>query len=135
MRRSSLHACLAVVLLLSACRSTPAPEAGGPPPKDVNGSWSGDWGPSPSDRNPVTLQLTSESGNLTGVVNTGATTVTLSRVSYNPDTGAVAMEADAQGRGGSAIHYVIEGKAGGNTMSGTWSHDEVRGDFRVTRKE
>ena len=134
MRRCSRIACLAVVaLLLSSCRSTSTPEVGGPPPKDVNGTWSGDWGPSPADRNAVTLELTSDSGKLGGVVKSGPNTVTLTSASYNPDTGNVAMEADAQGRGGAAIHYTIEGKAEGNTMTGTWSHDDVRGDFKVTR--
>jgi hypothetical protein len=134
MKRSLLTGCFVVLLsLFSACTSAPAPEPSGPPPADVVGTWSGDWGPSASDRNPVTLQITSEAGRLGGSVTTGPNTVTLTAVSYAPENGKVTMEADAQGRGGAAIHYVIEGTAGGNMMTGTWSHDDVRGDFKVTK--
>ena len=57
----------------------------------------------------------------------------LSKASYNPDTGVVMMEADAQGRGGATIHYVIEGKLEGNTMTGTWNHDNRTGDFKISK--
>jgi len=44
------------------------------------------------------------------------------------------MEFDAQGNNGQTIHYVIEGKVEGNVMSGAWSHDSQRGDFRLTKR-
>jgi hypothetical protein len=32
------------------------------------------------------------------------------------------------------VHYVIEGKVEGNMMTGNWRHDDVSGDFQVTKQ-
>jgi len=58
----------------------------------------------------------------------------LSKASFKPETGAISLEFDAQGNGGQTVHYTIEGKVEGNTMTGTWTRDAQRGDFRVTRQ-
>src|SRR5260221_568049 len=74
----------------------------------LSGSWSGDWGPSPGDRNDVTLQLKWDGKALTGNV-TGGTNVTspiaLQKTSFDAKSGAVHMEADASSRG-RTVHYV-----------------------------
>lgn len=44
------------------------------------------------------------------------------------------MEADAANRRKSQIHYMIEVKVEGNRMTGTWSHDNRKGDFKITKK-
>jgi hypothetical protein len=102
----------------------------------LSGTWSGDWGPSAADRNDVTLQLKWDGKALTGNV-TGGTNVTspipLSKTSFDPKTGAVHMEADASTRRG-AVHYVIDGKLDKNTMTGSWNHDNRKGDFKITKK-
>ena len=104
---------------------------------DLSGTWSGDWGPSPGDRNDVTLNLKWDGKALTGNV-TGGTNVSspipLQKTSYDAKTGAVHMEADAKGRGGQTVHYVIEGKVDKNTMTGSWNHDNRKGDFKITKK-
>ncbi len=102
----------------------------------LSGTWSGDWGPSPGDRNDVTLQLKWDGKALTGNV-TGGTNVSspiaLSKTSYDAKTGAVHMEADANSRG-RTVHYVIDGKVDKNTMTGSWNHDNRKGDFKITKK-
>jgi hypothetical protein len=102
----------------------------------LSGTWSGDWGPSPGDRNDVTLQLKWDGKALTGNV-TGGTNVSspipLQKTSYDAKTGAVHMEADATSRG-RTVHYVIEGKVDKNTMTGSWNHDNRKGDFKITKK-
>jgi len=103
----------------------------------VSGTWSGDWGPSPNDRNDVTLALKWDGKALSGNV-TGGSNVTgqipLQKTTFDPKTGAIHMEADAKGRGGQTIHYVIDGKVEKNTMTGTWNHDNRKGDFKLTKK-
>ena len=103
----------------------------------LSGNWSGDWGPSPGDRNDVTLNLKYDGKALTGNV-TGGTNVTspipLTKTSFDAKTGAVHMEADAKGRGNQTIHYVIDGKVDKNTMTGSWNHDNRKGDFKITKK-
>ena len=113
------------LLLAGAACSPPAqPEPAstpvGPPPAAdaLNGTWSGNWGPSPSDRNDVIVELKWDGAALTGVVNPGPNAIPLTKAAYDAATGGVMMEADAPARGGGTVHFVIDGKAAGNSMSG-----------------
>src|SRR5215470_19793514 len=78
----------------------------------ISGTWTGTWGPSPNDRNDVTLQLKWDGKALTGNI-TGGTNVSgqipLQKTTFDPKTGVVHMEADASTRG-RTIHYVVDGK-------------------------
>jgi hypothetical protein len=100
----------------------------------LTGTWTGDWGPSASDRNPVTVELKWDGKVLTGTVNPGPNAVALQKCTFDPATGAIHMEADAKSRRGADIHYVIDGKVEGNTISGSWGHDNRKGDFKITKK-
>jgi hypothetical protein len=57
----------------------------------------------------------------------------ITKASFQRDTGAITMEFDAEGNG-RTVHYVAEGKVNGNAMAGTWTHDDQRGEFRVTKE-
>jgi hypothetical protein len=129
------------LLLITSCSSAPEPDPPAAAPAEsaiasgdtLTGTWSGDWGPSENDRNDVTLELKWDGTNLSGTVNPGPNAVELSKAAYDPNTGVVMMEADAQGRGGATVHYVIEGKLEGNMITGTWNHDQRAGDFKITK--
>ena len=109
-------------------------KAAAAPADAIAGTWTGDWGPSASDRNAVTVELKHDGkGAVTGTVNPGASPVTLMKSTFNASTGAVHMEADAPGRGGT-LHFVIDGKVDKNTMTGTWNHGNVKGDFKIIKK-
>src|SRR3989442_13024149 len=99
----------------------------------LSGNWTGDWGPSPNDRNPVTLQLKWDGKALTGTVNPGPNAVTLQKSTFDSKSGAVHMEADAKAPGGRTVHYLIDGKVDRNTMTGSWNHDNRNGDFKMTK--
>ena len=142
MRRSLLLlSVLGLLLVFAACASEPAPTEPAPdaaPAPDasadpVSGNWTGDWGPTADHRNPVTLELKLDGTNVTGTVNPGANAVALTKGAFMADTGMVMLEADAIGRGGATVHYVIEGKVEGTSMSGTWTHDATKGDFKLTK--
>ena len=120
-------------LLLAACGSKPPEAATSAAPP--SGSWSGDYGPDADRRDPVRLDLRWENTNLRGSVHAGVRDLPLTGVSFKPDTGAIIMQFDAQGNNGQTVHYVIEGKVEGEAMSGTWSHDGQRGDFRLRKNE
>jgi len=121
----SIVACLAVAISAVAQGSDP-----------VSGTWSGDWGPSAGDRNKVTVQLKWDGKALTGSI-TGGDNVTspiaLTKTTYDAKTGAIHMEAEAKGRSG-PVHYVVEGRVVKNEMIGSWSHDNRKGDFKLTKK-
>jgi hypothetical protein len=120
----SLIACLFIVAAVSA-QTDP-----------VSGVWAGDWGPSPGDRNNVTLELKWDGKALSGNV-TGGSNVTkpipLEKPTFDTKTGVIQMGATAAGRRG-PVNYVIAGKVEKGVMTGTWSHDNVKGDFRLTKK-
>ena len=120
---------LAVCLLLAA--SAFAQKSAG---ESVTGTWVGDWGPSPSDRNQVTVELKADGKALTGMVNPGPNAVALQKGTFDAKTMGVHFEADAKGHSGKMVHYVVHGKVEGSTMSGTWSHDTMKGDFKITKQ-
>lgn len=131
MRVKTLHLiCFFICFLIAA--SGLAQQRGMDP---LSGTWTGDWGPSPDDRNPVTVELKWDGKNLTGTVNPGPNAVALQKSTFDAKTGVVHFEADAKGRRGNDIHYVIDGNVDKGTMTGSWSHDNRKGDFKITRKK
>ena len=99
----------------------------------LSGTWKGDWGPSPGDRNQVTVELKWDGKALAGTVNPGPNAVALQKATYDAKTKALHFEANAKGRGGADIHYTVDGKLDGKTMIGSWSHDDRKGDFKITK--
>jgi hypothetical protein len=100
----------------------------------LSGTWTGDWGPSDWDRNQVTVELKWDGKVLAGSVNPGPNAVELKKTSFDPQSGAIHMEADAASRRGGSVHYIIDGKVEGAKMAGTWSHDNRKGDFKLAKK-
>jgi hypothetical protein len=142
-----MKVCIAVVmLLLASCMSrnepatevltsdnsakNPAKSSAEPP----EGTWSGDYGPDAARRESIRVELRWEGNDLKGAVHSGFRSMELTKASFQPDTGAITMEFDAQGNGGRTVHYTIEGKVEGDKMAGTWRHPAQSGDFRVNRE-
>ncbi len=123
--------CLMVCLSISVSVLAQGKAAADP----LSGTWAGDWGPTAEHRNPVSVNLKWDGKALTGTVNSqGAAPIELQKTTFEAKTGAVHMEAEAKGRGGAAVHYVIDGKVAGGSMTGSWNHDNRKGDFKVTKK-
>ncbi len=146
MKHGSQYVCMfAILFVLSACNPapepapepTPAPEPAPEPPApmdNISGTWTGDWGPNPQDRNEVTLEIEWDGSVLTGTITSqfAPDPVDLTGGSYDPATGTVTMSASAPGRGGAVFDYAIQGQIEGNMMTGAWSHDDQQGDFVLT---
>ena len=142
MRRDLLSICLiAAMLVLSACAAEPEPEpepaaaepvaaAVEPTAADPSGTWSGTWGMTPTHRNDVTLELAWDGTTLTGTANPGTEPVEIHAATFDPASGAIALEADV-----GEVHFVFEGEMDGDSMTGSWNHDDREGDFLVTRSE
>jgi hypothetical protein len=123
-----------VICLLACLIAIPvlAQQRGGADP--LTGTWAGDWGPNQADRNQVTVDLKLEGGAVTGVVKTAnRPEVPLSKGTFDATARTVKMEAVAP-RGGATVRYIIEGKLEGNTLTGSWNHDNTKGDFKLTKK-
>ena len=99
----------------------------------ISGRWSGNWGPTPSHRHAVVLELKWDGKTLKGTINPGPNAFKLQSASFDPNTGAVHMEVDA-GSMGHRLRYVIEAKVEDGLMFGTWHHTKLQGDFRLSKK-
>ena len=105
----------------------------------LKGTWLGDWGPSKADRNQVTIVMDWDGKAISGQVNPGPGAIPLKNATLEPKGWLVHFEADAKNAKGQAVHYVVDGKIENLGLSnrvivGTWSHDNVKGDFRIQRQ-
>jgi hypothetical protein len=127
-----LLVCLAVAVPVIAGQAGKAAAPADP----LSGTWTGDWGPSDRDRNQVSVEVTLAGNAVSGTVKTtNRPDAKISKGTFDAATGTLKMEADATNpRSGAAVKYVIEGKISGTTFNGTWSHDAVKGDFKLTKK-
>lgn len=126
-----LLACLAVAnVIVGQGKAAPA--------DPLTGTWTGDWGPNAADRNQVNVDLKWDGKALTGTVKSitpSRPDVALSKATFDGATGTVKMEAEVRNpRGGQTIRYVIDGKVSGSNMTGSWNHDNSKGDFKLAKK-
>ena len=97
----------------------------------LTGTWKGDWGPSPTDRNSVTLDLKWDGKTLTGTVNPGPDAISIETASFDPKTMQIHLEATYARRD---LRYVVDGTVDKGKMTGTWNHPRRKGDFQVARE-
>jgi hypothetical protein len=99
----------------------------------LTGKWSGNWGPTPSHRHTVVLDLKWDGKTLKGTINPGPNAYKLQQTSFDPNTGAIHMEVDA-GSMGRRLHYVIDARLEDGLLFGAWHHSKLQGDFRLTKR-
>lgn len=99
----------------------------------LSGAWTGDWGPTPTHRNSVTVDLKWDGKTVTGAVNLGPNAVRFTKTSFDVKTGALHLELDVLSTSNKA-HYVINGTVEDGTLIGTWNHDSSKGNFRLIKK-
>jgi hypothetical protein len=126
--RLCLLACLTMVVHARAQEGHP-----------LKGTWLGDWGPNTAERTPVTILFDWDGKNVTGVINPGPHSVPIQKASLEPQGWLVHFEADAKDKAGKTVHYVVDGKIEDiglykRSIAGTWSHDSVKTDFKITRQ-
>lgn len=122
------------VLALLAVAATASAQFGHP----LKGSWSGDWGPSATNRTHVVLDINWDGKAITGTINPGPGGVAFSKATLDPATWMVHFEGDGKSKTGAAEHYVIDGKmenigAFARFITGTWTEGSQKGTFKVTR--
>jgi hypothetical protein len=122
---------------LLACLSVAAPnfaQQGHP----LTGTWSGDWGPSPTQRTQVTIVMTWDGKEVKGLVNPGPDAGT-AVVNVDVSNWTLRFETDMKDQSGKQVHIAVDGKVGdiGNyhrTIAGTWRQGATNGDFKLTRE-
>jgi hypothetical protein len=105
----------------------------------LKGSWIGDWGPNSNDRNPITIIMDWDGKQITGMVNPGPGATQLQKATLDPKGWLVHFEVDTKNAAGQPVHYTVDGKIENlglynRSIVGTWNHDNVKGDFKITRQ-
>ena len=104
------------------------------------GIWSGDWGPTATERSPVLIDMSWETTTLSGFINPGFPDAATIEVGILDSTNwTVHLEANARDEAGNTVRVVLDGKledigSPHRTLTGTWSRGDTRGDFKVTRE-
>ena len=104
----------------------------------LTGTWSGDWGPSTAQRNHLTLVMSWDGKNISGVLNPGDNAVQIPSIFLDVTNWTVRIEADAKDQSGKAVHITAEGKLDDigsyhRKLSGSWTQGTTKGDFRLVR--
>lgn len=104
----------------------------------LSGTWSGDWGPSVSQRNHLTLVMSWDGKNVSGVLNPGDNAVQIPNIFLDVTNWTVRIEADSKDPAGKTVHITAEGKLDDigsyhRKLSGSWTQGTTKGDFRLTR--
>jgi hypothetical protein len=105
----------------------------------LRGTWLGDWGPSASHRNQMTVVMDWDGDNITGVLNPGPDSIPIPSITLDPSEWEVHIEIEATDHDGNRVRYSIDGQIEdlglpNRTLSGTWRHGDVTGDFKLTRQ-
>jgi hypothetical protein len=104
----------------------------------LTGTWSGDWGATPTQRTHLTLVMSWDGKNVTGTINPGPDAVQIGSVFVDVTNWTVRIEADAKDQSGKTTHISAEGKiddlsSAHRKLSGTWTQGATKGDFKLTR--
>jgi hypothetical protein len=104
----------------------------------LTGTWAGDWGPSATQRNRVTLVMNWDGQNVTGIINPGPEAIPITSVYTDVTNWTVRIEADAKDKSGNPVHITAEGKLEDigsyhRTITGAWRQGTTKGDFKITR--
>jgi len=119
--------CVCFVIYLAIAGSLPAADT-------ISGNWTGEWWPNEFERNRVIAELQYDGKVVTGTFNPGTSPATISKGTFNEKSGAVHLEAQGRGRGGTTIHFVIDGKLDNGKITGAWKYENGKGDFVITKE-
>jgi hypothetical protein len=102
------------------------------------GVWSGDWGPSATHRNHITMMMTWDGKAVKGMMNPGPDAINLQTVSLDSSKWTVHFEFEAKDAKGGVVRYIADGRienlgSHNRTITGTWNHGNVKGDFKLRR--
>jgi hypothetical protein len=95
----------------------------------LSGTWSGDWGPSVTQRNQITVVMDWDGKKVSGLINPGPNSIPLAGVALDVTNWGVRIEAagiTAEGRLDDIGSYH-------RTIRGTWHQGGMSGDFKLTR--
>ena len=101
----------------------------------LDGTWRGEWGPPGGEGNHVVIVMDWDGEQINGLINPGPRSIEFSRAELEPSTWMVRIEAV----GHDEEEIVVEGRlqdigSYNRYITGSWTQDGVRNDFRLTRE-
>jgi hypothetical protein len=104
------------------------------------GVWSGEWGPTQTERHLVVIEMSWKDTTLSGNINPGeldAAVITVGKLDSTNWT--VHLEGEGKDEKGSPLRIVADGKldnlgSAKRTLSGTWTRGNTKGTFKLTRE-
>jgi hypothetical protein len=131
-KRTFQFLCIVTCLLVAAAAVA---QEGHP----LTGTWSGDWGPTVSQRTHLTLVMSWDGKNISGILNPGDNAVQIPSIGLDVTNWTVRIETDGKDQAGKAVHIVAEGKLDDigsyhRKLTGTWTQGATKGDFKLTRE-
>ena len=104
----------------------------------LTGTWSGDWGPTATQRNPITMVMNWDGKSVTGLINPGPDGIPIKSVFVDVSNWTVRIEAEGKDASGKPLPIMAEGKLEDlgsyhRTITGTWEQGAVKGTFKITR--
>ena len=121
-----------IALAGSSVMSVPAQEG-----HPLTGTWSGDWGPSLTNRTHITMVMSWDGKAVTGTINPGPDAIPVNEIFLDVTNWTVRFEAgtkDASGTPTVAAEGRLEDIASYHrTITGTWRQGPAKGDFKLTR--
>ena len=119
------------LVLLAATLAAPIQAQEGHP---LKGSWIGMWEGNKDAGDDVLLVLNWDGKTISGIINPGTDNMKIANATLDPNGWKVHIEADGKNKQGAAVHYVIDGKVEKGSMTGSWNHDNRKGDFKLAKK-
>jgi hypothetical protein len=103
----------------------------------LTGTWSGDWGPTATDRRRITIVMNWDGKSVTGIVNPGPNAIPLKTVFLDVANWEVRIEAEGKDQNG-PVTITAEGRIEDlgsyhRRVIGTWAQGTSKGDLRLTR--
>lgn len=103
----------------------------------LTGTWSGDWGPSATQRTHITMVMTWDGKSLSGTINPGPDAILVDSIGLDVTTWIVRFDANVKNASG-PVRITVEGRlddiaSAHRTISGTWQQGSTKGDFKLTR--
>jgi hypothetical protein len=127
---------IVLLVMLSVAVSAVAQEG-----HPLTGTWYGDFGPTKSKRSDLTVILSWDGKNVTGIINPGpdVVQVKLATLDSTVNKWAVHFETDAKNKSGGLDHFVFDGKIQNpvqfnRSIVGTYTCGTTKGDFKITRE-
>jgi hypothetical protein len=127
-------ACLFLILVGSMLVTVASAQEGHP----MSGTWGGEWGPSKTDRNQVTVIMNWDGKALTGMINPGPDKILIKSATLDSSKWTFHFEADAKDPACVEQKFIADGKLENigsykRTVTGTYTFGKTKGDFKITR--